>query len=615
MYVRKTQKKYKGKTYTNHLLVESVSTPKGPRQNTICSLGDLRPRPRKEWLKLVHKVEEALVGQEGLFEEEDPEVTDIVNKVRSRQAKRATAKGPSDEDLVTIHADGVRTERHREAGTVHVGYAFWKRLGFDEILREVGLSHRARILSCAMVMNRLVHPCSEHAMPNWIRSTALEDILEVDFGSLAEDALYRQMDLLYPNRAKIESALVQRERTLFNLKQMVLLYDLTSTYFEGQAKGNPKAKLGYSRDKRPECKQVVVGIVFNDEGFPLAHEVFQGNVQDRQTLATMLDALDARVGLKPGQAVVVDRGMAYDENLNEITARGLRYLVAARQPERDQWLGEFEDATDFEPVMRRADSRGCEVQVKLRRTDIETHVLCISSGRTDKDRAIRQNNQRKMEADLVKLQHRIRKGKLVKQEKIHQAIGRLKERYPRVARYYHIGYEPSAKELSWEVDEEKRLKAEQLDGSYLLKTDCEEFTADEIWRMYVLLTKAEQAFRAMKSPLAERPIFHQLERRVETHIFLCVLAYHLLVSIEKTLGVKGVNSCWATVREALKTHQVCTVVLPTDNGSVLRIRKASTPEPEHKKLYELLGVPTQIIRPKKTWADPDADLVTEKSYN
>jgi transposase len=615
MYVRKTKKKYKGKTYTNHLLVESVSTPKGPRQNTICSLGDLRPRPRKEWLKLVHKVEEALAGQEPLFQEQDHEVVDIVNKVRNREARKRTAKGPSDEDLVTIHADQVATECHREGGPVHVGYQFWKRLGFDEILCEVGLSRGARILSCAMVMNRLVHPCSEHAMPNWIRCTALEDILGVGFGALAEDALYRQMDRLYPNRAKIESVLVERERTVFSLNHTVLLYDLTSTYFEGQAKGNPKAKLGYSRDKRPDCKQVVVGIVFNDEGFPLAHEVFEGNVQDRQTLATMLDLLDARVGLKPGQTVVVDRGMAYDENLNEITARRLRYVVAARQPQRDQWLAEFEDATDFDRVMGRRDGRGCEVQVKLRRTDIETHVLCISSGRTEKDRAIRQKKQRKMEADLVKLQHRIRKGRLVKQEKIHQAIGRLKERYPRVARYYHMGYEPSAKELSWEVDEDRRTKAEQLDGSYVLKTDCEEFTADEIWHIYVLLTRAEEAFRAMKSHLAERPIFHQLERRVETHIFLCVLAYHLLVSIEKTLRDKGVHSCWATVREALKTHEVCTVVLPTDKGSVLRIRKGSTPEPQHKELYELLGVPMQIIAPKKTWSDPDRNIVTEKSSN
>jgi hypothetical protein len=277
MYVRKTRKKYKAKTYTNYLLVESVSTPKGPRQKTICSLGDLRPRPRKEWLKLAHKVEQALAGQENLFEEQDPEVIDIVTKVRNRETKRATSEVPSDEDLVTVHADGVTTERHREGGTVHVGYEFWKRLGFDEILCEVGLSPRARILSCAMVMNRLVHPCSEHAMPKWIRSTGLEDILGVDFGTLAEDALYRQMDRLHPNRAQIESALAERERSLFNLNRTVFLYDLTSTYFEGQAKGNAKAKRGYSRDKRPDCKQVVVGVVFNDEGFPLAHEVFEGN--------------------------------------------------------------------------------------------------------------------------------------------------------------------------------------------------------------------------------------------------------------------------------------------------------------------------------------------------
>jgi len=598
MYIRKTTKKYKNKAYSHYLLVESVNTPKGPRQNTICALGDLGPKPRKEWLKLVHKIEVALVGQGELFEENDREVSDIVDKIKMGQAKAEVSL--DDEDLVSVHTDQVETECQREAGPVHVGYAYWKRLGMDEILAAVGMSARARLLSCAMVINRLVYPCSENAMPDWIRTTALSDILGVDFESLAEDALYRQMDRLYPNRSEIESALAQRERHLFNLDRMVFLYDLSSTYFEGQALGNPKAKRGYSRDKRPDCKQVVVGVVFNNEGFPLAHEVFEGNVQDRQTLATMLDSLDSRVGLCEGQVVVVDRGMAYDDNLDEITSRGLRYLVASRQSERDQWLQDFEDEEDFVPVVRREDGHESHIEIKLRRTDIETHVLCISSGRMEKDRAIRQKHQCRLEVDLVKLERRILTGRLVQAKKIHQAIGRLKERYPRVGRYYRIVYDPKKKELSWEVNEQKRSKAEKLDGSYLLKTDCEELSAEAIWRTYVLLTRAEAAFRAMKSPLAERPIFHQLQRRADTHIFLCILAYHLLVAIEKTLRDKGLHTSWATVRETLKTHQVCTVVLPTNKGSILRIRKASVPEPQHKELYDLLGVSSKIIRPKKT---------------
>ena len=181
-------------------------------------------------------------------------------------------------------------------------------------------------------------------MPGWIRSTALDDILGVDFNSLVEGPLYRNLDRLHPNRVAIEQALVKRERDLFNLDRTVFLYDLTSTYFEGKALRNPKAKRGYSRDKRPDCKQVVVGLVINRDGFPIAHEVFAGNVQDRQTLGTMLDLLAQRVGFVEGQTVVIDRGMAYPENLQEIKDRKLHYVVATRQSERDTWLDDFQDA-------------------------------------------------------------------------------------------------------------------------------------------------------------------------------------------------------------------------------------------------------------------------------
>ena len=220
------------------------------------------------------------------------------------------------------------------------------------ILQHLGFSTKAIQLTCAMTLNRLIHPDTEHAMPNWIRSTALGDILGVDFTALVDDPLYRNLDRLHPNRAAIESALVEQERSLFQLDPTVYLYDLTSTYFEGQAKRNPKAKRGYSRDKRPDCKQVVVGLVIGREGFPIAHEVFDGNAQDRKTLGRMLDLLKERVGLPEGSTVVVDRGMAYAENLAEIRQRKLHYVVAARQPERDSWLDEFEDTEGFELVPR-----------------------------------------------------------------------------------------------------------------------------------------------------------------------------------------------------------------------------------------------------------------------
>jgi len=613
MYVRQTTRRYKDKTYTNYLLVESIHTPKGPRQKVICSLGDLSPRPAEDWLRLARKVEDALVGQANLFSQPDPEVEQIVRQVRRRQAHAAdqgsldSSQAPPDGDLIAVHTDRLAMTQVRSAGPVHVGFQFWKRLGLDAILQSHGFSPRALQLTCAMTLNRLIHPDSEHAMPRWIRSTALADILGVDFTVLADDPLYRNLDRLHPNRAAIESELVERERRLFQLDPTIYLYDLTSTYFEGQASQNPKAQRGYSRDHRPDCKQVVIGLVIGREGFPLAHEIFAGNTQDRKTLGRILDLLKARVGLAEGSTVVVDRGMAYPENLQEVRDRNLRYVVAARHPERDQWLDDFEDENGFEVMARQPSPQNpsqkkSSVRVKAVTHGKETIVLCTSSGRTAKDRAIREKQEGRLLADLQRLAGRIAGGRLKRELKIGEAIGRLKERYPRVARYYTITYDASSGTLNSQADAQKKAKAEQLDGGYLLRTDRTELTAQEAWLMYMTLTRAESAFRAIKTPLAERPIFHHLEHRVETHIFLCVLAYHLMVAIETTLGNQGVQTSWATVREQLSSHSVATLVLPTDGGKTLSIRKGTTPEPEQVELYRLLNIPTEVMQPIKMWS-------------
>jgi transposase len=618
MYIRKASRTYKGKTYFNYLLVESHLTPKGPRQKVICSLGDLSPRPKEQWLELARKLENALTGQQDLFASAgpDPELETLIAKVRAGPRRRrarqdqpalAASVEPGEEKIAVL-TGAVRSEQSREAGPVHVGYQFWQRLGIDAILEQAGLRERARQLTCAMTLNRLIHPASELAMPDWIRSTALPDILGVDFQDLAEDALYRHLDKLHPRREALEAALAERERNLFDLDQTVFLYDVTSTYFEGRALANPKAQRGYSRDHRPDCKQVLVGLAVNRDGFPLAHEVMAGNRHDSTTLDQMLAALDQRVGLREGQTVVVDRGMSGEPNLEKIRGRGLHYLVAAPYSERQEWMEEFQDAAEFEEVRREPSPRNpfqnkSTIQVKLRKAGGQTHVLCVSSERKEKDRAIRQAHEKRLVADLAKLEKRVAKGqgKGTKPAEVQQSIGRLRERYSRVARYYRMEYDAETKTFRYSLDEAKRAQAEKLDGSYLLKTDREDLSADEAWRIYILLTRAEAAFRTLKSPLGERPVFHHKEGRVEAHIFLCVLAYHLLISIEKTLLDQGVHTSWATVRETLKTHQVNTIVLPTGGGLVLRVRKGTTPEPAHRELYAKLGIEPEVIRPRKSW--------------
>ena len=603
MYIRKNTRKHKGKTYTNYLLVESVQTPKGPRQRTICSLGNLEPAPQEEWLALAHRLEASLQGQLSMGASQ-VDINEIVAKAR-RWKRRTHFVDPG--SVIEVDSDRVDVEEAREAGPVHVGHQIWRQLGIDDILRHARLSERARTVTEAMTLNRLIYPLSEHAMPEWIRRTALGDILKEDFSKLEDESLYRNLDRLRPNRELIERELAEQEKTLFSLDDTVYLYDLTSTYFEGQAPLNKQAKRGYSRDKRPDCKQVVVGLVLDRDGFPKAHEVFDGNVQDRSTVDKMLDALEKRTGKKADGTVIVDRGMAYAPDLEQIRKRGLHYLVVGLQSERNEWLDELEKEDDWEQVIRTPSPRNpfqkkTRVEVKRRQKGDEVNILCRSEGRQDKDRAIRETHEGKLLADLRKLQERVAKGRLKKQEKIHQAIGRIKERYPRVARYHRIEYDSERKSLSSYEETEKKAIAEKLDGSYVLKTDRKDLTADEIWRTYILLTRVEDAFRDMKSPLMERPIFHHLENRTQTHIFLCVLAYHLLAAIEHRFLQQGVHTSWWTLRQELSTHQVVTVVLPTTDGRVLRIRKATVPEPPHREIYATLAIPMEVMKPVKTLA-------------
>src|SRR6266851_1296777 len=430
MYLRRTTRRVGDKTYQNFLLVESVATPKGPRQRVICSLGALAPAPKAEWLSTARRLHAALAGQTALVP--DAPVDALVARAHPpRRGPTAAGRG------LTIDPEGVTFEDEREAGPVHVGHQMWRVLQLDTILADAGLSRRARLLTEVMTLNRLVRPAAEHAMPDWIRRTALSDILATDLAALADDALYRNLDRLHPQRAAIEQALAARERTLFNLDDTIYLYDLTSTYFEGQCPHNPQAQRGYSRDHRPDCKQVVVGVVLDREGFPKAHEVFDGNRQDRTTLDEMLETLEQRTGRRGGATVVVDRGLAFADNLDQIRARQHRYIVAGRPGERYEHLEAFEDDTGWTEILRTPSPRNpgqhkTRVFIKRAVSGNEIHILCRSDGRLQKDRAIRDTHEQRFLRDLTKLQARVTRGRLRAPAKVHEALGRLKERYPRV---------------------------------------------------------------------------------------------------------------------------------------------------------------------------------------
>jgi transposase len=604
LFIKRTKRTLRGKTYTNHLLVESVATERGPRHRVVCSLGSLAPAPKAQWLKLAHHLQECLGGQESLLEHSAQEQALVQKATLVTKGKKKRNAGGD----ININLEEVEVEEARQAGAVHVGHQIWQRLGLDEILAEAGFGHNTRLLTQVMTLNRLIEPCSELAMSQWVGRSALGDLLKEEFSELNEDRLYRNMDRLYGKRGPIEAALSAKEKSLFSLKDSILLYDLTSTYFEGLCLANPKAKRGYSRDSRPDCKQVVVGLVLDGEGFPKAHEIFAGNRSDSTTVADMLAILQKRVGKTKDATVVVDRGMANPENLATIQAAGYHWLVAAPQPERVCYFEQFEEQEGWQEIVREPSPRN-EGQQKVRvlikpaqsPDGSQSIALCWSEGRTQKDRAIRQKQEVRFLADTEKLAKRIALGRLRTAAKIYEAIGRLKERYPRVARYYHMAYEEQKSELSCREDLQRKQKAESLDGSYLLKSSRSDLRTEDIWRTYVLLTRVEAAFRAMKSPLCERPIFHHLERRVETHIFLCVLAYHLLVCIERAFLEQGIHTSWETLRSQLSTHQVVTVRLPTTDGRVLTIRRDTRPEQIHRDIYRVLRVPERILSPIKRW--------------
>jgi transposase len=307
--------------------------------------------------------------------------------------------------------------------------------------------------------------------------------------------------------------------------------------------------------------------------------------------------------------------MAFDKNIEQIRGRGYHYLVAARPEERWEHEREFGEESGWEEIVREPSptnpgQKKTQVSIKQCVVGEEVHVLCLSEQRKEKDRAIRELQEKRLLADLESMARGIakRKQKPRSEAEVNQSIGRLRERYSRVGRYYRIRYDAEPRALSWEADGEMKRRAERLDGSYVLKSDRRDMTKEEIWRQYILLTRVESAFRAMKGPLLERPIFHHLAQRVETHIFLCILAYHLLATVEKTFLDQGIHTSWASLREQLATHQVVTVVLPTSDGHQICIRKATTPEPEHLRIYQVLRIPDNLLDPAR-----NRPIVTERT--
>ena len=606
MFIGQLKVSRNGRSYTYHRLLESVRTDKGPRQRLVLSLGTL-DLPKSEWPRLAERIEDLLNHQEQIpfgTSDLDDVAAPFAERIRHKQQRRRAQQeghGPAKE----VYPERTSSEHIRELGPEYVAHVFWQRLHCDQLLQRCGFSPRQCRLAEIQVVGRLIAPRSERGTAGWFARTALGELMPGSVATVNKDTLYRISDQLYAHRVAIENGLAARERELFALDETIILYDLSSTYFEGIAARNKKAAHGYSRDHRPDCRQVVVALVLDGDGFPKAHEVFTGNTKDENSLPHMLDSLDGRSGSIAGwprqPTVIMDRGLATDENLNLLRARGQHYVVATQQSERHELFPQI-DASRYVPV--KVDAKGrTVVSGQLRRHQGELYVLCHSVARAAKDGAIRQRFEQRFEQDADKLTARVAAGRLKKPDKINQAIGRLLGRYPRVARYYtvqmHADKEGRA-EVRWARKDAQQQLAEELDGTYLLRTDRTDLTEADLWKLYVLLARIERSFRYLKSNLGIRPVFHQRTERADAHIFISLLAYHLLHAIERRLQENGDHRSWPTVRDLLSTHQMVTIVHQCTDGTVVRVRRPSQPELEHREIYRALRIPATPPMPGRS---------------
>lgn len=569
-------------------LVESYRNAEGlPRQRVIASLGDAS-LPEGEERMIARAVERRLRGELALFDEDlSREASEWVTRiVKVASSSKATASHDPSKVLDGVLVDRVESEEVVSFGSELVALHAWDQLGLSQVLLAQGMTPQAVATAQLMTFNRLIEPLSEWALIDWAQRTALPEMLGVRITRTTKDRLYRTSDQLLRCSKAVESALRSREKQLFGLSRSIILYDVTNTHFEGMCAANPKARRGKNKQKRNDCPQVCVGMALDEHGFALAHEVFEGNMADIKTLGQMLDRL-ALPDEQGRPVVILDAAFASEENLKLLESRGYSFLVNMTRSSRTKYAALFENET-FEPIAGRKAEQ--EVQVKcVADPDHERHrlVLCRSLPRREKEVAMLSNAEKRFLADAQALCKRIENGKIKQPKLIERAIGSLKKKHPRVARFYKL--EHCGKTLGITRDDARIDQALDLCGDYVLKTD-QTLDAPALWRLYMTLLQAETGFRMLKSSLGLRPNFHQIEKRVDGHIFISVIAYHLLRWISHTLEQGGDVRDWRTIRRLLGTHSLVTTRLTLTDARVIRIRKPSLPDAAQQEVYHRLGI-------------------------
>jgi transposase len=466
----------------------------------------------------------------------------------------------------------------------------------DEQEADVPWSRVAAVLA----IHRLCAPGSELAIEErWYASTALDDLLGIEEGKINDTRLYRCLDRILPHKTKLERHLKQRYGELFGAEFDVLLYDLTSTYVEGVAEKNPMMRRGYSRDHRPDCEQMVIALIVNSEGFPFSYETFDGNRADVSTMETILRMVERKYG-KARRIWVLDRGIVSEENLRAIRKRGGQYLVGTPRSQMKQ----------FEQELLKDDWMQVRPDVEVKKVAIpqgeEIYILCRTAGRKEKEKAIRNRFSARMEDALKCLAKAIETGRLKDRNKMERRLGRIQARHPQVSDLYDLALRdtPHGLRLQWSIKEDRKVWRGLREGAYMLRTNLQAGTAAELWSRYMQLTEAEASFRALKSELSIRPLFHQLEPRVKAHVMVAFLGYALWVTLKHLLkrrtaivpqpSISGVTNAqpFSAMKALalLSTLQSADIVLPTTDGREIRLRRITEPSAEQKALLQQLNL-------------------------
>ena len=517
MFLRPNRRTKDGKDHNYWSLVETVRTPDGPRQRTLCYLGELNSSAQARWLKTI-------------------EVFNEQGEAQQLKLFPSQVEPPPDDPLVArVLLNKVRLERTRQFGSCWLGLQLWKRLELDRFFEDAVDEHEADVpwsrVAAVLAINRLCAPGSELAIEErWYPSTALDDLLGIEEGKINDTRLYRCLDRILPHKTKLERHLKQRYGELFGAEFDVLLYDLTSTHVEGAAEKNPMMRRGYSRDHCPDCEQIVIALIVNNEGFPFSYETFDGNRADVSTMETILRMVERKYG-KARRIWVFDRGIVSEKNLEAIRKRSGQYLVGT--PRRQMKL--------FEQELLKDDWVQVKPDVEVKKVTIpqgeETYILCRTAGRKKKEQAIRNRFSTRMEDALKRLAKAIETGRLKDRNKMERRLGRIQASRPQVSDLYDLALRdtPHGLRLQWSIKEDRKLWRGLREGAYMLRTNLQAGSAEELWSRYMQLTEAEASSRALKSELSIRPLFHQLEPRVKAHVMVAFLGYALWVTLKHLL--------------------------------------------------------------------------------